>query len=109
MAPAPGKADVTMPEPVRAGCCVELLGPARLLAGVKAVWLEIGPDAALRDVLVLLAARHPALVDQVIDLEREQLVAGYVVNRNGRDFITSLDAPVRAGDHLLLLASSAGG
>jgi molybdopterin converting factor small subunit len=90
-------------------CRVELLGPARLVAGVKECAVELEGEVTVRALLPLLAARCPALVGPVLDLERGTLVDGYVLNRNGRDFLADLDATIAPGDSLLLLASSAGG
>jgi hypothetical protein len=90
-------------------CWVEFLGPARLFAGVKQTPLAIDSDARLRDLIPLLAARFPALVGPVLDLERQALVDGHIFNLNGRTFAPTLDLPVGPDDRVLLLASSAGG
>ena len=88
---------------------VELLGPARLLAGAKEVAVKIPGACTLRQLVPALAERCPALVGPVLDLERRALAEGYIVNRNGRDFLANAEAVVRPGDRLLLLSSAAGG
>jgi len=91
------------------GCHVELLGPARLLAGIKEIAVSLDCERTVREFVPALAECCPALVGPVLDLERRALVDGYVLNRNGRDFLADADAIVRPGDRLLLLSSAAGG
>jgi hypothetical protein len=45
----------------------------------------------------------------VIDVDQGVLIAGYVLNRNGRDFLKDADALILPGDVLLVLSSAAGG
>lgn len=88
---------------------VELLGPARLLAGRKELALPVDRELTVGEVLGLLAHHCPTLAGPVVDAQRQTLTEGYILNRNGRDFLSSPDALIRPGDRLLLLASSAGG
>ena len=90
-------------------CSVELFGPARLLAGVKQVDVEMEAAVSLGALIPALAARCPVLIGPVLDLERGALVDGYILNRNGRDFLADTNAIVRPGDRLLLLANLGGG
>ena len=80
-----------------------------MLAGVKQVPVEIGREISTRAFIPALAARCPMLVGPVLDLERRTLADGYILNRNGRDFLNDPDALVRPGDRLLLLSNTAGG
>ena len=90
-------------------CYVELLGPARLAAGVKQVGVTIESPTSALDVLRATADACPPLVGPVIDA-RGHLVEGHILNRNGRDFLRDLSSElVYPGDHLLLMSSSAGG
>ena len=90
-------------------CTVELLGPARLHAGVRELTVEMDGEVAASDVVKALAARCPALVGVVLDPGRGRMVEGYILNHNGRDFLIDMETPIRPGDRLLLLSSSAGG
>src|SRR3954466_2664480 len=94
---------------VGTNCAVELLGPARLLAGTRQLTVELQHEVTVRELIPALAACCPALDGPVLDVKQGMLVDGYVLNRNGRDFLPGPDATVRPGDRLLLLASSAGG
>jgi hypothetical protein len=89
-------------------CYVELLGSARLQAGRKQLSIELDAPATIPDLLGRLAEICPDLVGPVLDGETRTLVAGHVLNRNGRDFLTDGDL-VLPGDRLLLMSSTAGG
>jgi len=99
------------PEPSRAAahCYVELLGPARLAAGVKQVPISVEGPTRASDMLAALADACPALIGPVID-PTGRLVEGHILNRNGRDFLRDPgNDVVLPGDRLLLMSSSAGG
>jgi hypothetical protein len=92
-----------------AGCWVELFGPARLAAGVRDVILPL-PEATRVDALVeALAQACPALADGVLDLAAGTAGEGYILNRNGREFLPRREMQVAPGDHVLLLSSAVGG
>jgi hypothetical protein len=90
-------------------CRFELLGTARLAAGVRSVDLPLEKPTPLRSLLPELVERYPALAGSVIDVEAGSLTPGYVLNRNGRDFLKDADALIQPGDELLVLSSAAGG
>ena len=99
-------------------CTVELLGVARLRAARRAVEVRLGErcgdhggcgSATVADVLTALAAACPALVGPVLTPDSHALCTGYLLNRNGREFIDRADAPLANGDRLLLISSAAGG
>jgi hypothetical protein len=90
-------------------CRFELLGTARLAAGVRSVDLPLDEPTPLRSLLPALAERCPVLAGSVIDVEAGALTPGYVLNRNGRDFLKDADALIQPGDALLVLSSAAGG
>ena len=90
-------------------CLFELFGTARLAAGVRAITLEIDEPTRVGALLPRLVERCPALAGSVVDVAKSCLAAGYVLNRNGRDFLTGPDALVEPGDRLLVLSSAAGG
>jgi hypothetical protein len=93
----------------RSRCYVELLGPARLAGGVKALALDIRGAITIAELLSRLATACPALVGSVLDPERGVLVEGHILNRNGRDFLKDPADVICPGDRLLLMSSSAGG
>ena len=99
-------------------CTVELLGVARLRAARRAVEVRLGErcgdhggcgSATVADALSALAAACPVLVGPVLTPGGRSLCAGYLINRNGREFVDRTDAPLADGDRLLLISSAAGG
>ena len=99
-------------------CTVELLGVARLRAARGAVEVRLGERcgdhggggaATVADALTALAAACPALVGPVLTPDGRSLCTGYLLNRNGREFVDRTDAPLADGDRLLLISSAAGG
>lgn len=99
-------------------CTVELLGVARLRAARGAVEVRLGERrsecgaasaATVADALTALAVACPALVGPVLTPDSHALCTGYLLNRNGREFIDRADTPLADGDRLLLIASAAGG
>jgi molybdopterin-guanine dinucleotide biosynthesis protein A len=90
-------------------CTVELFGAARFLAHTRAVSLTLPAGATFSQVYAALADKLPALVGKVIDPGRACLFDGFACNVNGRDFIRTPAAIVRAGDNILILSADAGG
>ncbi len=99
-------------------CTVELLGVARLRAARRAVEVRLGERcgdrgrcraATVADALSALAAACPVLVGPVLRPDGRSLCTGYLLNRNGREFVDRTDAPLADGDRLLLISSAAGG
>ena len=96
-------------------CTVELLGVARLRAGRGAVEVRLDEQrgecgaATVADALTALAAACPVLVGPVLTPDGRSLCTGYLLNRNGREFVDRTDAPLADGDRLLLISSAAGG
>jgi hypothetical protein len=88
---------------------IELLGSARLLVTTPTITLGLAAPTPLDRLLVELAATEPALCGPVIAPGAGRLVEGFIVNRNGRDFLTAPEALIVPGDRLLLMASVAGG
>ena len=99
-------------------CTVELLGVARLRAARRAVEVRLGERrsecgaasaATVADALTALATACPALVGPVLTPDGHSLCTGYLLNRNGREFVDRTDVPLADGDRLLLISSAAGG
>lgn len=91
------------------GCRIELLGSARLLTGLPIVMVPLDEPVPVRVIIALLAEQYPILVGPIIDPQQGGLCLGFMFNRNGRDFLTSMAAIVSPGDQLFLIASIAGG
>ncbi len=92
------------------GCWVELFGPARLAAGIRDVIIPLQTTARVADVVQALAEACPALAEaNILDVTRGVAGEGYVLNRNGREFLARPDMAVSPGDHLLLLSGAVGG
>jgi molybdopterin-guanine dinucleotide biosynthesis protein A len=97
------------PLSARVECTVELFGVARLLAQTREVPLDLPAEATFSDVFAALAEKLPVLVGRVIHSDRARLVDGYACNMNGLEFVAGSDAPVRAGDVIMILSADAGG
>jgi molybdopterin converting factor small subunit len=109
MGVAPKAGDAPTPSIQPSGCTLELLGPARLIAGIRSVKLDVRSETPVGQVIAMLAEACPSLKGPVVHAERDRLTSGYVLNRNGREFLVGADAQISPGDSLLLLSSTAGG
>lgn len=83
---------------------VELFGIPRSRAGVAKTSSR---GSRLGEVLVDLETRFPGLAESCI--EQGQLRPGYVCNLGGDRFVRDPEAPLAAGDVVLLLSADAGG
>lgn len=83
---------------------IELFGIARLRAGRAIVEVEASTVA---EALLALARSCPNAVPEVVD--HGQLGCHFMASLNGGPFGLDLDAPVEAGDSLIILGSQAGG
>lgn len=83
-------------------------GLARRLGNETEIALEVGDGATLREVSAALAARFPTFRGPLISPATYELVAPHFFSVNGRRE-TGLDAKVRDGDRILLMALTAGG
>jgi hypothetical protein len=92
-----------------AGCWVELFGPARLAAGVRDVILPLSVVTRVDALVAALAQACPALAEGVLDVDAGTAGEGYILNRNGREFLPRREMQVAPGDHVLLLSSAVGG
>jgi hypothetical protein len=96
-------------EPSSLTCWVELFGTARFAAGIRDLVLPLSTPSTVCELVLRLAKECPALGDAVLDLERGTVAEGYLLNRNGRDFLQGPGAIVQPGDHILVLSSAVGG
>ncbi|MBM3187725.1 MAG: MoaD/ThiS family protein [Chloroflexi bacterium] len=88
---------------------VEFLGLSRRLAQAKEALVTTHDRATFRDLLRILAERHPALLGPVIVPDSYDLVSAYMLNINGRRAVTDLDTPAHDGQRILLMFVEAGG
>src|SRR5688572_16260534 len=89
----------TAPRPV--GCHVELFGTARVGTGIRDLVVPLAGPTTIRELVAILLAACPELGNAVLDGERGTVKSGYLLNRNGRDFLLGPDASVSPGDNLL--------
>lgn len=90
-------------------CTVELLGVARLVAGIPELTVRLPCGARIADALAAVSERVPALVGRVIGHAGSGLVDGYACNVNGLDFVRDASLPVNRGDRLVIVSADAGG
>jgi hypothetical protein len=88
---------------------IELLGVARLIAGVSALEVPYPAEGTAGALVRELAARLPALVGTVIDDGGAGLVDGFVLSLDGRVWTRDPAAPLAGAPHALLLSNMAGG
>ncbi len=83
---------------------VELYEVARRLAGVAEVELQA---TTLREALIALAARHPALEPDVV--RDGALAPHWRAGLGGRTWIEDADHPLEPGDRVVLVSAIVGG
>jgi molybdopterin converting factor small subunit len=88
---------------------VELFGLSRLLAQEQEIELELRPEGTLRDLVLALGQRAPALNGRVLTQDGKALLPPYVLVLNGQSFLEDLDLQPQEGDRILLMAPPAGG
>lgn len=88
---------------------VELFGLARHLTGAKETTVRVPAPATLRDVARAVGDAFPVLVGPIVVPRTADLVEPYVFSHDGRFVSPSLDAPVTAGERLVLMFVPAGG
>lgn len=103
--PGGGAAGLSGPE---RSVTVEIYGNARLLSGRSEVELRLPARASAPDVAARLAREAPELVGEVLD-PGGGLAPSYVLNLNGRRFLTESASSIGDRDRILLFSSQAGG
>lgn len=88
---------------------VELFGLAWRLSGTKETAVDVKPQATLRDVLVVLGQRFPALMGELIVSDSYDLQGSYLINVDGLYVPSSLEEPVYDGERLVLMFASSDG
>jgi hypothetical protein len=88
---------------------VELYGWAQLACGRRQIAIAVPQEAAVTDIMRVLAAACPALLGGVIRADLSGLCESYVLNLNGLVFVARDRLQVQPGDTLLLFSSQAGG
>ena len=90
---------------------VEFFGLSRLATGAKEITLDLEEGATFRDIVRLLAARYPKLLENVIKPDGETLQPPNRFNLNARWMIqpNRMDEGPNDGDRIILMSVSAGG
>jgi hypothetical protein len=88
---------------------VELFGMARLGSGCALLELDLPGDATLTAVARALVVACPALRGLAVRADGAGLLESYLLNLNGRVFVTEAGVHLQPGDTLLLFSSLAGG
>jgi hypothetical protein len=89
---------------------VELFGMAQLGSGRALLELDLPCDTTLTEVARALAVACPALRGLAVRADGTGLLESYLLNLNGRVFVTAeTGVHLQPGDTLLLFSSQAGG
>jgi hypothetical protein len=80
-----------------------------MVAKTSELPLSLASGATLSDVFAAVAEKLPMLVGRVIAPNRRDLLNGYTVNVNGREFVRSSSGTVQPGDRIIILSADAGG
>jgi hypothetical protein len=88
---------------------VELFGMAQLGSGRTFLELDLPCDATLTEVAQALVVACPALQGLAVRADGTGLLESYLLNLNGRVFVTEAGVHLQPGDTLLLFSSQAGG
>ena len=88
---------------------VEFFGPAREIAGVAEVELDLVDGATVHEVLRALVQTFPEFRDAVVDPADWTLRPYFLINLNGTATIKDPEAVPPAGSRLILMSSVTGG
>lgn len=90
---------------------LELFGLSRLSTGAKEIMLDLEEGTTFHDIVHLLGARYPKLLENVIKPDGETLHPPNVFNLNARRMIqaSQMDECPSDGDRIILMSVSAGG
>lgn len=90
---------------------VEFTGISRVLTSQQERTLTLEEGATLQDVVRTLAREYPVLVGDVIQADRESLIATNLFSLNGKKILHENDTQFQPqdGDKLILLSLLAGG
>jgi hypothetical protein len=88
---------------------VELFGMAQLGSGRALLDLDLPCDTTLTEVAQALMVACPALRGLAVRADGTGLLESYLLNLNGRVFVTEAGVHLQPGDTLLLFSSQAGG
>ncbi|MBA7647833.1 hypothetical protein ES703_55612 [subsurface metagenome] len=90
-------------------CVVQMFGLPSEITELREVEVELDDGATLRDVVVALKDKIPALEGTAIRAGEDQLVEHYKFNVNGRFYYDDMDLQLQSGDRIALLVPIAGG
>jgi len=90
-------------------CIMEMFGLPSNVTELRELEVELEDGAWLRDVVVALKRKIPALEGSVIRNGEDRLVENYTFNVNGRFYFDDSDFQLRDGDRIALLTLATGG
>jgi molybdopterin converting factor small subunit len=90
---------------------LEFFGLSRLSTGTKEIVLDLGEGTTFRDIVRLLAAKYPKLLENVIKPDGETLQHPNRFNLNARRMIqpSQMGECPSDDDRIILMSVSAGG
>jgi molybdopterin converting factor small subunit len=91
-------------------CAVQLFGLPRNITDLRKVEIDLEEGMTLRDAVIALRAKIPALEGPVIRTGTDRLVRSYKFNVNGRFYYEDdMDLNLHAEDRVALLTPATGG
>lgn len=90
-------------------CTVEIFGLPEEIRSQQKVEVSLRDGASLKDVILVLKRKVPALEGPVIRLGTDQLLDHFGFYVNGRCYASDEDVQLKKGDHIALLALATGG
>ncbi len=90
---------------------IEFTGVSRVLTGQPGCSLALNPRDTIREVIIDLGKKYPALVGDIIAKDGQNLIATNVFSLNGKKILHESDLQFQPqdGDKLILLSLLAGG
>ena len=90
---------------------IEFTGVSRVLTGQPGCSLTLHPRDTIREVIIDLGKKYPALVGDIIAKDGQNLIATNVFSLNGKKILHESDLQFQPqdGDKLILLSLLAGG
>jgi molybdopterin converting factor small subunit len=90
---------------------LEFFGLSRLATGLKQLSLEVEEATTFRDLVRMLGAQYPEMLENVINPDGETLHPPNIFNVNAKKMIKpdQMDQCPDDGDRIILMSVSAGG
>lgn len=90
---------------------IEFTGVSRMLTGVSELSMKVQAGTTFSDIVGQIAEKFPALVGQVIEKNKRELIGSNLFSLNGQRIIqeSEMDGKPANGDRLILISLLAGG